>query len=200
MSIVELDFFAMENQSSAAATTAANSTLFRRQRSLKDIQSAISKINPAILKSLIVSGSPDHRSDFTVPSAISPKFRSPNSDRNLLTTLPVYSASESRLSSEIGSDDKYPLTIFYNETVAVFHVSRDEAKSILTFAEKSRSNSNEKSGAERGKSVAEIPSNQYQQLLDVDPQDEDLPLARKRSLHRFLEKRKERLIPVGPYG
>ncbi|XP_038905062.1 protein TIFY 9-like [Benincasa hispida] len=203
MSIVELDFFAMENQSAAAAS---NSTLFRRQRSLKDIQSAISKINPAILKSLIVSGSADHNpSDFTIPIAICPKFqspppyRSPNGDQNLSTPLPVYSASTSRLSPEIASN-KYPLTIFYNETVAVFHVSREEAKSILTFAEKGSSASNGKGEAEKGKSMAEISSNQHQQLVNVDPQDEDLPLARKRSLQRFLEKRKERLIPAGPYG
>lgn len=39
-----------------------------------------------------------------------------------------------RLSSEIGSDDKYPLTIFYNETVAVFHVSRDEVSFIQTIS------------------------------------------------------------------
>ncbi|CAK9324500.1 unnamed protein product [Citrullus colocynthis] len=188
MSIVELDFFAMENQS-----TASNSTLFSRQRSLKgsfkrslkDIQSDISKINPAILKSLIVSGSADHRSAFTIPIAISRNFpnRSPNGDQNPSTALPVYSASTSRLSpdSEMASD-KYPLTIFYNETVAVFHVSRDEARSILRFAEKGSSTSNGKGEAEKGKSMAEIPSNQHKQLVDVDPQDEDLPLARKRKV------------------
>ncbi|XP_022145865.1 protein TIFY 9-like isoform X3 [Momordica charantia] len=173
--VVELDFFAMENHATTTATSRSRrQTLFRRQRSLKDIQSAISKIKPEILKSVIASENrtTDCRNRIAPPT---PEF----ADHNL-------SPTSSRMTPQ-----NAPLTIFYNETVAVFHVSREEAESILTFAEK-RSCSGKL--GERGRSTAEIPSNESQQLVDVDPnlEDQDLPLARKRSLQRFLEKRKER--------
>ncbi|XP_022956059.1 protein TIFY 9-like isoform X1 [Cucurbita moschata] len=209
MSFVELDFFAMDSRS---LNSDSNPTLFRRHRSFKDIQGAISKINPEILKSLIASGSTEHSSDFATP--IPQKFpplslhRTPNVDQNLSTPPPVYSATTSRMSPVIASE-KYPLTIFYNETVSVFHVSRDEAKNIMRFAEKASGTGTgiRKGEAEKGRPMAEITSNQNQQPVAIDPEDdEDLPLARKRSLQRFLERRKEsgvmiyRLIPAVPYG
>ncbi|KAF9622428.1 hypothetical protein IFM89_031231 [Coptis chinensis] len=70
-----------------------------------------------------------------------------------------------------------PLTIFYNGTVSVFNMPHDKAENILKLAE----DGNLKFGEHK--------------LLD-----KDLPFARKKSLQRFLEKRKERMASLSPYA
>ncbi|XP_039133097.1 protein TIFY 9 [Dioscorea cayenensis subsp. rotundata] len=66
------------------------------------------------------------------------------------------------------------LTIFYNGTVAVFDVPHDKAEMIIRMA-----------GEGNAAGVLE---------------DGDLPHARRISLRRFLEKRKERLTAAVPYA
>ncbi|KAJ8475687.1 hypothetical protein OPV22_019414 [Ensete ventricosum] len=68
-----------------------------------------------------------------------------------------------------------PLTILYNGTVAVFDLAQDKAEAIMKMAESS------------GKGL----------LPKLD--DDLLPMARKKSLQRFFQKRKERLTATGPY-
>ncbi|KAJ8529139.1 hypothetical protein K7X08_035974 [Anisodus acutangulus] len=98
--------------------------------------------------------------------------------------LPVFSPTlRLHCRSENGTKNA-PLTIFYDGTVAVFNVSSDEADDILKFAERSK--------------IMDAFSSRKQ--LFGETLSGDLPLARRNSLLRFLEKRKERLTMVSPYG
>ncbi|KAK9108581.1 hypothetical protein Syun_024592 [Stephania yunnanensis] len=97
-----------------------------------------------------------------------------------------------------------PLTIFYEGTVSVFNVPSDKAALIIKLAEEGNLE----------KIVPAVHHHQQQhQPLILDHHhrhydgfqfysllSEELPIARTRSLRRFLERRKERLKPVWPYG
>ncbi|KAK9923785.1 hypothetical protein M0R45_032185 [Rubus argutus] len=81
------------------------------------------------------------------------------------------------------------MTIFYGGQVLVFSdLSADKAKEIMGLATK-------------GSSV--VPQTETKTLVQQQPQPQpigsDLPIARRASLHKFLAKRKERVIAVSPY-
>ncbi|XP_062156175.1 protein TIFY 9 [Alnus glutinosa] len=177
--VVELDFFGMEKENSSKSQF---QKFLDRQRSFRGMQSAISKINPQVLKSVIASGSVNHgcESGNPIPSKIS--ISVPSSP-----ALPVYTPPTLRLIPESLSDTA-PLTIFYNGTVSVFDAPRDKAENILKLALERTFDSMKLS----------VPSSDQQQLLDT--LNGDLPIARRKSLQRFLEKRKERLTSVSPYA
>ncbi|KAG0482725.1 hypothetical protein HPP92_010809 [Vanilla planifolia] len=76
---------------------------------------------------------------------------------------------------------KAQLTMFYEGRVLVFdHCPADKAMDLMQLASKASST---------GGSPAISPAN-----------FSDLPLARKASLHRFLQKRKDRIGAKAPYG
>ncbi|KAF0924936.1 hypothetical protein E2562_015006 [Oryza meyeriana var. granulata] len=75
-----------------------------------------------------------------------------------------------------------PMTLFYNGSVAVFDVSHDKAEAIMRMA------------TEATKAKVLAHGNTI-----VGNFAKDMPLARTKSLQRFLSKRKERLTSLGPY-
>ncbi|KAL4311369.1 hypothetical protein GQ457_01G001730 [Hibiscus cannabinus] len=186
---VELDFFGMEKANSSKSQF---QKFIDRRRSIRGIQGAISKMNPELIKSVISSGSTnrtpvDWRKSFSVPS-------SPKEDRSSpVPSLPILNPALRSNSSDDGTETA-PLTIFYNGTVSVFNVSRDKAESIFKLAVEGSSKNVESADSSK---VAN-PSSDQQNLLES--RNGDLPIARRKSLQRFLEKRKERLTCVSPYA
>lgn len=81
-----------------------------------------------------------------------------------------------------------PMTIFYGGQVLVFSdLSAEQAKEIMGFATKGSS--------VVPKTETKTPVQQQQPQVVGS----DLPIARRASLHKFLAKRKERVIAVSPY-
>ncbi|KAE8703071.1 Protein TIFY 9 [Hibiscus syriacus] len=185
---VELDFFGMEKANSCKSQF---QKFLDRRRSFRGIQGAISKMNPELIKSVISYGSMnrspvDWRKSFSVPS-------SPKEDRSPIPSLPILNPALRPSFSEDGRETA-PLTIFYNGTVSVFNVPRDKAESIFKLAVVGSLKNVESTDSSK---VAN-PSNDQQNLLET--RNGDLPIARRKSLQRFLEKRKERLTCTPPYA
>ncbi|KAL8136482.1 hypothetical protein V2J09_002483 [Rumex salicifolius] len=97
-------------------------------------------------------------------------------------------------SSEIQSS---PLTIFYGgQVIVVNDFPAHKAKEIMELANR---------GASQKSSTTPLMKNTAQNIQESSEQPTttvvaDLPIARKASLHRFLEKRKDRIKAKAPYN
>uniref|UniRef100_A0A0E0FY80 Protein TIFY n=3 Tax=Oryza TaxID=4527 RepID=A0A0E0FY80_ORYNI len=85
-----------------------------------------------------------------------------------------------------------PLTIFYTGSVATFHLTQDKAEDIMNMAAGEEEEDGGGGGRRQLTAAAAISaSSSGDQLLEKLKRE--LPIANKRSLVRFFQKRKERL-------
>lgn len=185
-SAVELDFLGVAEKGVASPSgPRPQRRTLDRLSSFRGIQSAISRINPELLKSVIAApGAAHSRSPpFSAPAT-------PKPDQNAAPALPVY-APLVRPSLETHGGEVAPLTIFYGGTVVVFDLPPNKVENILKLAVQGMSKA---TGPESPEAAAATGG--QEQLLGMG----DLPLTRRKSLERFFEKRKERLTFASPYS
>ncbi|KAF8020899.1 hypothetical protein BT93_G1341 [Corymbia citriodora subsp. variegata] len=192
---VELDFLGVAEKGVASPSGGPRPQrrrTFDRLSSFRGIQSAISRINPELLKSVIAASGPAEGA----ARPWSPPYSAPatpaKQDQNAAPAWPVY-APLVRPSSETHGGEVAPLTIFYGGTVAVFDLPPNKAENILKLATQGISKS---TGPDSPKAAATAQPVGQEQLLGIGV----LPLTRMKSLERFLEKRKERLTLASPYS
>ncbi|KAH6779165.1 hypothetical protein C2S52_010402 [Perilla frutescens var. hirtella] len=95
-----------------------------------------------------------------------------------------------------------PMTIFYGGQVIVFNdFPADKAKEIIALAGQSSATPNHPSAAQSpAESATSVPNVVPPTFASAQPPlDSDLPIARKNSLARFLEKRRDRITANAPY-
>ncbi|KAI3410899.1 Tify domain-containing protein [Psidium guajava] len=196
---VELDLLGVaEKEIGSASMPRPQRQPLDRLSSFRGIQSAISRIDPALLKSVLAPSGAATRGGSAENAARSMSSSSvpatPKPDQHAAPpVLPVYSPLVRPSPEPRG--EVAPLTIFYGGTVTVFDLPPNTAENILKLAAQGISKS---AGPETPKAdaAAAAPSHRGHLLVIGD-----LPQTRGKSLQRFLEKRKERLArSASPYS
>ncbi|XP_031474321.1 protein TIFY 9-like isoform X1 [Nymphaea colorata] len=185
--IVEVDFFASRSAPAAAATLDAPMSRFQR---------TVSKINAQALRNVL---SVQHKDAMADRWLSEDQFRPAASSRPINFSLPVFSSAAGGMSSD-GPPGTAPLTIFYNGTVSVFNVPSDMAEKLIKLAANGKSTPAEPPAVPaRSTPPGSAPAAQADVGNTLNKLSQDLPIARRKSLQRFLEKRKDRLSSTLPY-
>ncbi|XP_057750098.1 protein TIFY 5A-like [Arachis stenosperma] len=132
-------------------------------------------------------------------------FPSPASDHRSMEEEEA-GGSESRSSPLQGqhTPQSHPLTIFYDGKISVCDVTHSQARSILMLARKEleervRTPTSTGSSVEPCSPALLQSSSQQQQYYNNNLHSPGSSLSMKRSLQRFLQKRKNRLQEASPY-
>ncbi|KAG2274049.1 hypothetical protein Bca4012_012200 [Brassica carinata] len=185
----ELDFFGLEKKQTNNAPNPKFKKFLDRRRSFREIQGAISKMDPEIIKSLLASGAnPSETSARSLSVPSTPKEGHPH-----IPISPVHAPLTRP--GMVPVSGTVPMTIFYNGTVSVFQVSPNKAEDIMKVAMET----SPKKDKSMEKDLPVIPQTTLRTKLFGQNLDGDLPIARRKSLQRFLEKRKERVVSTSPY-
>nr|XP_043607026.1 protein TIFY 9-like [Erigeron canadensis] len=213
---VEIDFFRLKDEESSSHNKKLADHRSTTTSSSRDIQGVISKINPELLKTAIASASAKKQKTTThfVKQNSTSSWHPPH--HLLLQTLPVYNNNKQDYCGNNNNNNNNnnnvkshnnvaPLTIFYNGSVSVFDVSADQADKIMKLAENASPGSKTDGGEvvnnnHQNNSINDNDNNGEELLGGVLAGRSDLPMLRKKSLRRFLEKRKERQVTINPYA
>lgn len=189
---VELDFLGVEEKEiGSASMPCPQRQPLDRLSSFRGIQSAISRIDPELLASVLAPSGAATRGGSAENAARSKSSSSgpatPKPDQHTAPpVLPVHTPLVRPSPEPRG--EVAPLTIFYGGTVAVFDLPPSKAENILKLAVQGTSRSTGPETLKAEATAVAAPSHR-EHLLVIG----DLPLTRGKSLQRFLEKRKERL-------
>ncbi|KAL2560006.1 Protein TIFY 9 [Forsythia ovata] len=181
ISPIELDFFSIERERERErerrdSFAASKPPILERKRSFHGIQSIVSKLNPEIVKTVIQSASLDLNKSLRVENH--------NSISPFTLDTPTFRPSY----GEKNNAETEEMTIVFNGKVFHFDLfSTHKVQNILKLAYEEQVT----------KSAQSLESKVSEILLEQDllaTLDRGFPLARRKSLLRFLDKRKERLI------
>ncbi|XP_057726633.1 protein TIFY 10A isoform X2 [Arachis stenosperma] len=164
------------------------SQYLRENGSFGDLTLGITKRNPAPETH---AGSPEN----SCYSATTMELFPTKENNNVTTMDLLYPRAPAYANTSALKDGKgAQLTIFYGGEVMVFDdIPAEKAEEILSLAK--RGNSCACASTQHTRPYLFQPHSQLQSAPVVG----DLPIARKASLHRFLEKRKDRIASKAPY-
>lgn len=147
----------------------------------------LSKINPQMMQQVFsIQGLSQHKKTLST-------------HKDLVGSLPRQTSIDS--SRPVAEPYCLPsqLTIFYKGTVNVYDISAQKAQAIMTLAGNIVGSPHQcltvdRTTAAFSKPLSSLSKSALQHMACVD-----LPIARQKSLQRFLEKRKNRLNSAAPY-
>ncbi|XP_057535632.1 protein TIFY 10A-like isoform X2 [Amaranthus tricolor] len=126
--------------------------------------------------------------------------------KNPVTNLELFPMADSRelplAKEEAKNTSKTPsMTIFYGGKVLVFdELPEDNAREIVALATRGTINAKDDAQTQTQTQTSRSINTTTTQLAQGTSSLSDLPLARRVSLHRFMEKRKHRIASNAPYN
>ncbi|XP_031489844.1 protein TIFY 9 isoform X2 [Nymphaea colorata] len=159
------------------------------------LQRSMSKIDPEVLKNILGARMTERKTSDNY------RFAPPAGGQTANSFLPVFHSATNGFPSE-SPPATAPMTIFYNGVVTVFNVPSDKAEKLIQFAAAGKTAPRGTIGAPTRfacpgfASIASVAD----EVPMLDGLTNDLPIARRKSLQRFLEKRKGRLTSATPYS
>ncbi|GLJ39066.1 hypothetical protein SUGI_0796400 [Cryptomeria japonica] len=210
--LVTIDFLGIGRDGSATENTSSDMDCQRQVLKRRGIQSCLGKIKPHMLQQVLSDGylsnlEHSHREDSEDLKTMelfpqhATGFRSDSEDRQLLFLDSETSSSEAAAAFDESKPPAKPsssqLMLFYNGAVYFYgNVSSDKAKDIMSMAAGNGNTANTSNcealskGLKESVSDLEGSANGAKERHPLGISHWKLPIAKKKSLQRFLQKRK----------